>query len=124
MAQIFASSSGSSGLCPYTGLLMQGTGAKRRLAEAPVPAQRSAIIGASVWLRPPYRSGSYASLASQLSAANVSAIGSAMQIQGVQGLSKIGVRGNGKCEIGELPTPDNAGADFACPDKWTDMQYD
>lgn len=69
----------------------------------------NSIIGAAVWVRPPYASGTYASLASQLSATNASARSSLVQIRGVQGLSKIGVRGNGKCEIGELPSADNAG---------------
>ena len=82
----------------------------RLLAEAPFPAQQQSIAGATVWLRPPYSSGSYASLASQLSSSNASAGSSPVQILGVQGMSKIGVHGNGKCEIGELPSPDNAGA--------------
>ena len=79
------------------------------LAQGPAPAQQPASLGATVWLRPPYSSGTYASLASQLSKTNLSTIGSPVHIQGVQGLSKLGIRGNGKCEIGELPGPDNEG---------------
>ena len=79
------------------------------LAQSPAPAQQPASIGATVWLRPPYSSGTYASLASQLTMGNTSTIGSPVHIQGVQGLSKLGIRGNGKCEIGELPGPDNEG---------------
>ena len=79
------------------------------LAQGPAPAHRAASLGATVWLRPRYSSGSYASLASQLSTSNISTIGSPVHIQGVQGLSKLGIRGNGRCEIGELPGPDNEG---------------
>ncbi len=42
----------------------------------------------------------------------MSTTGSPVHIQGVQGLSKLGIRGNGKCEIGELPGPDNEGKDI------------
>ena len=71
--------------------------------------QRAASLGVTVWLRPPYSSGSYASLARQLSMSNASTTGSPVHIQGVQGLSKLGIAGNGKCEIGELPGPSNEG---------------
>ena len=91
------------------GYVMQVTGRRRVLAQGPAPAHQAASLGATVWLRPPYSSGSYASLASQLSASNMSTIGSPVHIQGVQGLSKLGIRGNGRCEIGELPGPDNEG---------------
>lgn len=88
---------------------MQITGRRRTLAQAPAQRQQSASLGATVWLRPPYSSGSYASLACQLGMSNASTIGSPVHIQGVQGLSKLGIGGNGKCEIGELPGPSNIG---------------
>ena len=64
---------------------------------------------ATVWIRPPYKSGTYASLASHLSAANASAAASPVRVQGITSLSKMGIKGNGNCEIGELPAADNAG---------------
>ena len=88
---------------------MQGTSKRILLAEGPTAAHQPSTVMATVWIRPPYKSGTYASLASHLSAANASAEASPVRVQGITSLNKIGIKGNGNCEIGELPAADNAG---------------
>ena len=94
---------------PKTWPLMQGTSKRILLAEGPTAAHQPSAVMATVWIRPPYKSGTYASLASHLSAANASAEASPVRVQGITSLNKMGIKGNGNCEIGELPAADNAG---------------
>ena len=99
---------------PKTWRLMQGTSKRILLAEGPTAAHQPSTVMATVWIRPPYKSGTYAILASHLSATNASAEASLpVRVQGITSLSKMGIKGNGNCEIGELPAADNAGRQSA-----------
>lgn len=83
---------------------VQGHG--RALAQA---SSSAAGVDASVWVVPPYGSLSYAELLELLGGNSSAPDASGIRLTGLQNFSKIGLAGNGLCELGELPTADNAG---------------